>query len=174
MKFQATIGDSQIDLDISYKLGQPVIRLNDSQPQLDLIRLSHYSYSLLLNGQSHHLSIREAQAGYIVVLRQHALHIKLLNEVELTIARLGIGGASKRAGGVVAAPIPGLIRALDVEVGSKVAIGDKLLVLEAMKMENEITAPISGTVLSVNVKLGDTVEKGTTLLELETAATEDA
>jgi biotin carboxyl carrier protein len=40
-------------------------------------------------------------------------------------------------------------------------------VLEAMKMENEITAPISGTVISLNVKLGNTVEKGTSLLEIE-------
>jgi hypothetical protein len=61
MKFQATIGENRIGLDISREMGQPVIRLDDHQPDLDLVRLSHYSYSLLLNGQSHHISIREAQ-----------------------------------------------------------------------------------------------------------------
>ena len=173
MKFQATIGEHRIGLDISREMGRPVIRLDDHQPELDLVRLSHYSYSLLLNGQSNHISIREAQDGYSVVLRQQTLHIKLLNEIELTIDRLGIGSAARLAGGVVVAPIPGLIRALGVAVGEQVAAGDKLLVLEAMKMENEITAPISGTVISVNVKLGNTVEKGTSLLEIEPTSTMD-
>lgn len=167
MKFQAIIGDSRVGLDISQELGHPVIRLDDKQPELDLVRLSHYSYSLLLNGQSHHISIRNAQDGYIVVLRQQTLHIKLLSEIELTIDRLGMGNTSKRADGIVVAPIPGLIRAIEVAVGTEVARGDKLLVLEAMKMENEISAPLAGTVISVHVKLDDAVEKGTKLLELE-------
>ena len=173
MKFQAVIGENNIGLDISREMGQPVIRLDEHQPDLDLVRLSHYSYSLLMNGQSHHISIRPAQTGYIVVLRQQTLHIKLLNELEMTIDRLGIGNTSRQAGGVVVAPIPGLIRALGIAVGEEVAAGDKLLVLEAMKMENEITAPVAGTVIALHVKLGDAVEKGTSLLELEPASTTD-
>ncbi|EEF60728.1 pyruvate carboxylase [Pedosphaera parvula] len=58
----------------------------------------------------------------------------------------------------VGAPIPGLITSLAVGVGTKVAKGDKLLVLEAMKMQTTIYAPCDGTVQDVHVKVGDTVE----------------
>jgi len=58
----------------------------------------------------------------------------------------------------VGAPIPGLITALSVGVGTKVTKGDKLLTLEAMKMQTTIYAPCDGTVEEVHAKVGDTVE----------------
>jgi pyruvate carboxylase len=58
----------------------------------------------------------------------------------------------------VAAPIPGLITSLSVGVGTKVTKGDKLLTLEAMKMQTTIYAPCDGMVSEVNAKVGDTVE----------------
>jgi pyruvate carboxylase len=58
----------------------------------------------------------------------------------------------------VGAPIPGLITSLSVGIGTKVTKGDKLLTLEAMKMQTTIYAPCDGTVAEVNVKVGDTVE----------------
>jgi pyruvate carboxylase len=58
----------------------------------------------------------------------------------------------------VGAPIPGLITALSVGVGAKVTKGDKLITLEAMKMQTTIYAPCTGTIQEINVKVGDTVE----------------
>ncbi len=58
----------------------------------------------------------------------------------------------------VGAPIPGLITSLGVGVGTKITKGDKLLTLEAMKMQTTIYAPCDGTVAEVNAKVGDTVE----------------
>ena len=58
----------------------------------------------------------------------------------------------------VGAPIPGLITALSVGVGTKVVKGDKLLTLEAMKMQTTLYAPCDGTVEEVHAKVGDTVE----------------
>ena len=58
----------------------------------------------------------------------------------------------------VGAPIPGLITSLAISVGSKVAKGDKLLTLEAMKMQTTIYAPCDGTAQEIHVKVGDTVE----------------
>ena len=58
----------------------------------------------------------------------------------------------------VGAPIPGLITALSVGVGTKVTKGDKLLTLEAMKMQTTLYAPCDGTIAEVNVQVGDTVE----------------
>lgn len=67
----------------------------------------------------------------------------------------------------VNAPMPGTILKVNVTVGQKVAEGDVLAVLEAMKMENEIMSPVSGTVASVNVNQGAAVNSGDVLLSIQ-------
>jgi pyruvate carboxylase len=67
----------------------------------------------------------------------------------------------------VAAPIPGLIALLSVSVGSKVAKGDKLFLMEAMKMQTTVYAPVDGIVTEVHVALGDTVESKDLLIKLK-------
>ena len=75
--------------------------------------------------------------------------------------------APATAGSVsVDAPMPGNILDIKVSNGASVKAGDVLVILEAMKMENDIVAPQDGTVASVNVNKGDTVEAGQTLVSL--------
>ncbi len=66
-------------------------------------------------------------------------------------------------GETVNSPMPGTILSVNVQNGSQVKKGDVLMVLEAMKMENEIMSPVDGTVKSVNVQKGASVETGTVL-----------
>ena len=66
----------------------------------------------------------------------------------------------------VESPMPGKILAVKKNVGDAVKSGDVILILEAMKMENEIVAPQDGTVASINVSVGDSVESGATLATL--------
>lgn len=73
----------------------------------------------------------------------------------------GAGGA-----GAISAPMPGTIIRVDVNVGDKVSQGQTLLVLEAMKMENEIQAPADGMVQDVNISQGVSVNAGETLIVL--------
>jgi len=79
------------------------------------------------------------------------------------------GGSSGSGGGSgeVAAPMQGTIVKVNVEVGQTVAIGDSVVVLEAMKMENQIAAEKAGKVTKVNVKQGDTVGSGDVLVVIE-------
>lgn len=76
-------------------------------------------------------------------------------------AASGAQGAVK-----VNAPMPGKILNVKASVGQAVKKGDVLLILEAMKMENEIVAPEDGTVASINVAVGDSVEAGAVLATL--------
>ena len=62
------------------------------------------------------------------------------------------------------APLPGTITAINVKVGDQVAVGDVVIVLEAMKMQNNIEAENAGTVTAINVNPGDSVMEGTVLL----------
>ena len=66
----------------------------------------------------------------------------------------------------ISAPMPGTILKVNVANGQAVKKGDVLIILEAMKLENEITSPIDGTVASVNIQIGATVETGTLLCTL--------
>ena len=64
-------------------------------------------------------------------------------------------------------PMPGLLREVSVQVGQEVKAGEKLAVIEAMKMENEIQAAKAGVVVAVNVAKGDSVTPDETLLEIQ-------
>jgi biotin carboxyl carrier protein len=82
--------------------------------------------------------------------------------------REGQGGGSPAAGAgtAIKAPLPGTINAINVKVGDKVGIGDVIIVLEAMKMQNNIEAETAGTVTSVLVNQGDTVMEGAVMLTI--------
>ena len=70
------------------------------------------------------------------------------------------------AGTPLKAPLPGTITDIKVQVGQQVSVGDTVLVLEAMKMQNNIEAEYAGTVTSINVKPGETVMEGAVLLTI--------
>jgi biotin carboxyl carrier protein len=67
----------------------------------------------------------------------------------------------------IAAPMPGLVLSVSVELGQYVGSGQSLIVLQAMKMENELGSPRDGTVKAVNVQPGQAVDQGQVLIELE-------
>jgi 3-methylcrotonyl-CoA carboxylase alpha subunit len=70
------------------------------------------------------------------------------------------------ATGGLTTPLPGVVVAVAVKVGQRVALGETLMVIEAMKMEHTITAPYAGTVESVHYSQGDRVPEGSALLAL--------
>ncbi|MFC1492056.1 biotin/lipoyl-containing protein [Nitrospinota bacterium] len=74
--------------------------------------------------------------------------------------------AGARGSGNIAAQIPGTVLSIAVSEGDSVNAGDKLLVLEAMKMENIISADAGGTVRAIHVKKGDKVETGQEMMEI--------
>lgn len=77
------------------------------------------------------------------------------------------GGADADTEKTVAAPMPGLVVRVEVEVGQQVRAGQGVVIVEAMKMENELKAPADGVVARIEVQAGQTVEKGATLIVLE-------
>lgn len=70
------------------------------------------------------------------------------------------------AGNAQKAPLPGTITSINVKVGDTVAVGDTVVVLEAMKMQNNIEAEYAGTVTSITVNQGDSVMEGAVLLTI--------
>lgn len=78
-------------------------------------------------------------------------------------------GPKPVGGGIVKAPMPGLVVRVEVSEGQGVEVGEALVVVEAMKMENELRATHKGVVARIHVKAGDRVEKGAELVTLKVA-----
>ncbi len=79
------------------------------------------------------------------------------------------GGRGKKRSGTISSTIPGKVISLHVSVGDEVKEGDVMIILEAMKMQNEIAAPTAGLVRLIHVSEGDAVSAGAKLVELEPA-----
>lgn len=139
----------------------------DSTADIDVSQLSAHEYSLLINGNSHYVGITEDSNIYKVTIDHNTIGVDLKDETELVLERIGMVDSSKRHHGEILAPIPGLVSLIHVSQGDNVGIGDKLLILEAMKMENEIDSPVSGTIGEVRVSAGQSVEKETLLMTIK-------
>ena len=100
---------------------------------------------------------------------EYAISIELISEEEAKKAQAAPAAAPKAAGEgeQVAAPMPGNILSVNVKEGDTVKKGDVLMILEAMKMENEIMAGVDGVITSVCVAKGATVETGAVLCTIK-------
>jgi pyruvate carboxylase subunit B len=123
---------------------------------------------LLLGGRSEALALESAGAGrWTVVRRGERVELDVLDERARHIRSLTGGAERARGPASLKAPMPGLVVRLQVEAGQSVAAGAGVVVLEAMKMENELRAPAPGVVSAVRVRPGEAVEKGQVLVEFE-------
>jgi biotin carboxyl carrier protein len=124
---------------------------------------------LTIGDAVHRVLVRrgERRGVYTLSIDGRSYDVDALDERARTIRQLS-GGASAAAGPApLVAPMPGLIVRINVGPGDQVQTGQGLVVMEAMKMENELRATSTGTVKAVLVAVGAPVEKGAVLLELE-------
>jgi biotin carboxyl carrier protein len=123
---------------------------------------------LLLDGRTTTLVLERGERGQWTVLRGgRRLETEVLDERTAHIRSLSGPGSGPAAGGALKAPMPGLVVRVQVEAGQEVVAGAPLVVLEAMKMENQLKAPGPGRVSEVRVAAGQVVEKGQVLIRLE-------
>ena len=122
-------------------------------------------YNITVNGVAYSVSVEETAAGAAPVA---ALAAPAAPKAPAAPAAAPKAAAPAGAAGAVTvkAPMPGNILDVKVSAGASVKAGDVLVILEAMKMENEIVAPQDGTVASINVNKGDTVNSGDVLVSM--------
>jgi pyruvate carboxylase subunit B len=104
-----------------------------------------------------------------VGLAGERFEVEAVDERTREIQRLTGRRAGHDGGAVLRAPMPGLVVRVEAEVGQHVAAGAGLVVVEAMKMENELRAGRPGVVAAVHVRPGEAVEKGAALVTLRSA-----
>ncbi len=143
------------------------------------VTLHGETFHIKLTGSGHH---GEEQRPFYVSVDGVAEEVVVETLSEIEVSSGGKGGSKKKAAaanasggnrprpthdGCVTTAMPGTIVDVKVKAGDKVNAGDGVLVIEAMKMENEIQSPKSGIVVSVHVKKGDTVTPDETLIEIQ-------
>lgn len=123
---------------------------------------------LVLDGRSHTFAVAASGSGgrWTLVDRGELVEVEVLDERTRYIRSLVGAGKAQAGSGVIKAPMPGLVVKVLVEPGAAVSAGQGLVVLEAMKMENEIKAAAAGVVETVSVRAGQAVEKGAVLVVL--------
>ena len=127
---------------------------------------------LRLDGRSLALFARRADDEWLIELEGRLFKVRVEDERTRHIRELASHAMPVDTTRVLRAPMPGLIVRVDARVGQKVEEGDSLVVMEAMKMENELRADVAGTVVSVEVEPGQAVERDVVLLRLESGGDE--
>jgi pyruvate carboxylase subunit B len=123
---------------------------------------------LLLDGRPLTLSVEALGRGrWALTPAGERWEIEVLDERTRHIRTLTGAGDQRRLAEVLKAPMPGLVVRVQAKAGDKVAAGTGLIVLEAMKMENELKAAAPGTIRAIRVSPGEAVEKGQVLVEFE-------
>ena len=129
------------------------------------------SRQLVLDGRPAVLTLRSSGRGqWTVARRGDRWDAEVLDERTRHIRSLTAGASAERGPATLRAPMPGLVVRVLVEVGQEVAARAGVVVLEAMKMENELKASAAGVVAVVRVGPGEPVEKGQVLVELRDRA----
>ena len=164
MKYVTTSDEREILIEI---LDEHHITVDGVDYEIDFESVSEQTvYSLLANNKSYEALVYESEEGWQVLLQgsQYVLVVEDEREKRLR-ASLG-GGPQENVDFHLRAPMPGLIVTVPVSEGQEVEKGDVLVVLESMKMQNQLKSPRPGKVRRVQVKPGDSVEQRDTLLSV--------
>jgi biotin carboxyl carrier protein len=157
--FDAGVPGRAVRVEVKGGGGRYTVELDGRSLEVQASGVGTGAMSLLVGSESHELGLEREAAGYRVAFRG--------GSVLVTLAPAGRGGAAvaPRAAGParLTAPMPGRILRLLAAAGAEVAAGQGLLVIEAMKMENELRAPQSGRLRELLVREGEAVEAGALL-----------
>ena len=150
------------------------IRLNGEQMTFDMRQGVHpQNVSLILDNQSLMFWIEKNEEGYHAHCQGRDFNIVVEDEKTRQLRSVLKAGGEKSTVSSIKASMPGMVVRILVQPGDRVRKGQGLLIVEAMKMENEIKSPLNGTVKQIRVAPLEAVEKGEMLLILEPESTGD-
>ena len=165
MKYVATVNDKSYEIEIN---GEDVITINGERQEVDLKSVAEQSdYSLLLDGNSYEAYVYPGESEIEVLMRGILYHVSVEDEHQMRLRKTTKGSATEKGEFFLKAPMPGLVVAIPVKEGQDVLAGNNLVILESMKMQNELKAPRDGKITRIRVAVGDNVDQNQVLLILE-------
>lgn len=165
MDLEVSLGEKAIRIAVAGPAGRRTVAITDREAAIDWVGLPGGGYSILLDGRVYDLVAEVDGESCRVAGRQGRLRLQIRDPRRLRSTRTtGEGQAGLQR---LCAEMPGKVIRVLVREGDAVVYEQGLLVIEAMKMQNEIRAPKAGTIKAVGVAAGRTVNTGDFLLSLE-------
>lgn len=164
MKYITTIDDQQFTVEI---IDDKRVSVDGKVYEIDFEAVSGQPvYSLIVNGHSYESYIYQGDDNWQVLMRGRLYPVQVEDEREKRLRAAAGGGVVETGEFHLRAPMPGLVVAVPVTEGQAVKRGQVILILESMKMQNELKAPRDGTIGRIRVRPGESVEQKQTLLSV--------
>jgi biotin carboxyl carrier protein len=165
MELEFNIKEKIHKLQLEFKEGQYRINLGDKQYVVDSSLISENCLSLLVNGKAFTAYFVETDGKKYISIGGEQFCIQEAKADSVTAS--GGDSAAVEEAPIAASPMPGKVVKILVKLGDKVDKGQGLVIVEAMKMENEIKSPVKGKVEKVNFKAGDLVDAAQPIVEIK-------
>ncbi len=165
MKYIVTLSNHEYTLEV---LDEHHLLLDGQPIEVDFEAVgSQPAYSLLVDGRSYEALVYPEEGAWQVLIEGRLYQALVEDEREKRLRATYGKAPDEKAEFHLKAPMPGLVIAVPVQNGQAVQKGDVLVILESMKMQNELRSPRAGTVTRLRVAPGDRVEKKETMMSVE-------
>ncbi|MEO5989483.1 MAG: biotin/lipoyl-containing protein [Candidatus Eisenbacteria bacterium] len=170
MKFWVTLQGREAEVEFHTEGEKLFLEADGRRIEADFVRLPDGEvYSLLIDGRSHVVRVAPAGEGLEVEVRGAIIPVEVRHPLEKMLLQQGSGRAAVR-GETLLAPMPGVVVLLRVKLGDVVQPGQSVVVVEAMKMQNELTATHGGVVTEILVAEKAAVSAGQPLIRMKPEA----
>lgn len=163
-----SLDNTEFNFEIEENKGQV---LSNGKPfEWDILQLKEGSYHILKDNTSYKVEVlkfNKEEKTFLMEINGNRYEMNLKDRFDILLKKMGLENMASAKISNVKSPMPGKILTIDIEVGQEVVKGDKLMILEAMKMENVIKSPADGKIKKINIKEGESVEKNHVLIDFE-------
>ena len=168
MRYHATVGRRNEATSIEIEPSGPgfKVTVNGESHQVDAVILNRGGMSLLVDGKSYAATIQEKKDRLSVLVGNRIFDVAMIDERRGKLNRIATR-LSSHGKQTIASPMPGKVVRVLVNLGDSVLEGQGLVVVEAMKMENELKSPKAGKVIELNAREGSAVDNNATLVVVE-------
>ena len=162
MKYVAIINEQRFEIEID---NAGTVQVNGEARDVDFLNLGGSLFSVITENRSFEAVIDDDEDKVAVMMTGRLFEAQVLDERAMLMMQRR--GAQTSSSGEVHAPMPGLIVEVSAAPGQSVAPGDTLIILESMKMQNELKSPSAGEVSAIHVEAGQAVDKNDLLVEIK-------
>lgn len=162
MKYVTVINNERYEIEID---NDGSVLVNGELRDVDFLNLGGSLFSLITENKSFEAVIDDDEGRIAVMMRGRLFEAQVLDERAILLMQRR--GAQPSGSGEVHAPMPGLVVTVTAEIDQPVQQGDTVIILESMKMQNELKSPVDGVVAAIHAEAGQAVDKNALLVEIK-------